>query len=41
MSNKDNVVSPLALLDKCISSKIWIILKGQKEFIGILKGFDE
>jgi hypothetical protein len=32
---------PLELLDKCIGSKIWVILKGDKEFVGTLCGFDD
>lgn len=32
---------PLELLDKCIGSKIWIILKSNKEFVGTLCGFDD
>eukprot|EP00455_Lapot_gusevi_P053696 TRINITY_DN843_c0_g1_i5.p2 TRINITY_DN843_c0_g1~~TRINITY_DN843_c0_g1_i5.p2 ORF type:complete len:102 (-),score=27.41 TRINITY_DN843_c0_g1_i5:288-593(-) len=32
---------PLELIDKCIGSKIWIIMKGDKELVGILRGFDE
>merc|ERR1712050_91201 len=32
---------PLALIDKCISSKIWVIMKGDKELVGTLRGFDD
>lgn len=32
---------PIELVDKCIGSKIWIILKGDKEIVGTLRGFDE
>ncbi|EKX73898.1 U6 small nuclear ribonucleoprotein E, putative [Theileria equi strain WA] len=32
---------PLALIDKCLGSKIWIIMKGDKEIAGILRGFDD
>eukprot|EP01070_Trichotokara_eunicae_P008855 Trichotokara_eunicae@DN5901_c0_g1_i2.p1 len=32
---------PLALIDKCIGSKIWIIMKGDKELVGTLRGFDD
>eukprot|EP01098_Paradermamoeba_levis_P014270 TRINITY_DN6754_c0_g2_i1.p2 TRINITY_DN6754_c0_g2~~TRINITY_DN6754_c0_g2_i1.p2 ORF type:complete len:110 (-),score=46.40 TRINITY_DN6754_c0_g2_i1:281-574(-) len=32
---------PLELIDKCIGSKIWIIMKGDKELVGILRGFDD
>lgn len=28
------------MLDKCIGSKLWVILKGNKEFAGKLRGFD-
>lgn len=29
------------LIDKCIGSRIWIILKGDKEYVGTLCGFDD
>jgi U6 snRNA-associated Sm-like protein LSm5 len=32
---------PLELIDKCIGSKIWIIMKGDREFVGTLRGFDD
>ncbi|PFH38218.1 putative small nuclear ribonucleoprotein E [Besnoitia besnoiti] len=32
---------PLALVDKCIGSRIWIIMKGDKELAGTLRGFDD
>lgn len=32
---------PLELLDRCIGSKIWIIMKDEKEFVGTLRGFDD
>lgn len=31
---------PSELLDRCIGSKVWVITKGKKEFIGTLRGFD-
>mmetsp|Transcript_20588 Transcript_20588/g.30811 ORF Transcript_20588/g.30811 Transcript_20588/m.30811 type:complete len:99 (+) Transcript_20588:56-352(+) len=31
---------PLELIDKCIGSKIWIVMKGDKEIVGTLRGFD-
>jgi len=34
-------VLPLELIDKCIGSKIWIVMKGDKELVGILRGFDD
>ena len=36
-SKDGGAVSPLALLDKCIGSKLWIVLKGDKEFVGNLQ----
>lgn len=32
---------PLELVDKCIGSKIWITMKGDKELYGTLRGFDD
>lgn len=32
---------PLELVDKCIGSPIYVILKGDKEISGILKGYDD
>jgi U6 snRNA-associated Sm-like protein LSm5 len=32
---------PLELIDKCIGSEIYIIMKGDKELVGTLRGFDE
>jgi len=29
------------LIDKCIGSKIWVIMKNEKEFTGKLCGFDD
>jgi U6 snRNA-associated Sm-like protein LSm5 len=29
------------LVDKCIHSRIWVIMKGDKELVGTLRGFDE
>ncbi|KAL2463268.1 sm-like protein LSM5 [Forsythia ovata] len=30
----------LELIDRCIGSKIWVIMKGDKELVGTLRGFD-
>ncbi|KAA8575486.1 hypothetical protein EYC84_004639 [Monilinia fructicola] len=30
---------PLELIDKCVGSKIWVVMKGDKEFTGTLTGF--
>ncbi|KLJ06838.1 hypothetical protein EMPG_17673 [Blastomyces silverae] len=32
---------PLELIDKCVGSKIWVVMKGDKEFAGTLLGFDD
>lgn len=37
----NNTILPLALIDRCIGSKIYVIMKGNKEFSGTLRGFDE
>jgi len=31
----------IELIDKCIGSKIWIIMKSDKELVGTLMGFDD
>eukprot|EP00775_Hariotina_reticulata_P007629 gene7629-7831_t len=31
---------PSELIDRCIGSQIWVIMKGDKEIIGTLRGFD-
>ncbi|PNH06687.1 U6 snRNA-associated Sm-like protein LSm5 [Tetrabaena socialis] len=33
-------VLPSELIDRCIGSRMWVIMKGDKEFVGTLKGFD-
>ncbi|KAL8425273.1 hypothetical protein Efla_002339 [Eimeria flavescens] len=32
---------PLALVDKCVGSRVWVIMKGDKELAGTLRGFDD
>ncbi|TKR60894.1 hypothetical protein L596_028076 [Steinernema carpocapsae] len=32
---------PLELVDKCIGSRIWVIMKSDKEIVGTLTGFDD
>jgi len=32
---------PLAIIDKCIGSRLWVIMKGDKELVGTLRGFDD
>ena len=34
-------IQPLALIDKCTGSRIWVIMKGETEVTGTLRGFDE
>lgn len=34
-------ILPLELIDKCIGSKIWILLSADKEFVGTLLGVDD
>mmetsp|Transcript_9227 Transcript_9227/g.34654 ORF Transcript_9227/g.34654 Transcript_9227/m.34654 type:complete len:92 (-) Transcript_9227:40-315(-) len=31
---------PLELIDKCIGSRLWVLMKGDKELVGTLRGFD-
>ena len=34
-------ILPLELIDKCIGSRIWVLMKGNKELVGTLRGFDD
>eukprot|EP00539_Tryblionella_compressa_P003513 CAMPEP_0178733654 /NCGR_PEP_ID=MMETSP0744-20121128/910_1 /TAXON_ID=913974 /ORGANISM="Nitzschia punctata, Strain CCMP561" /LENGTH=97 /DNA_ID=CAMNT_0020385851 /DNA_START=15 /DNA_END=311 /DNA_ORIENTATION=- len=34
-------ILPLELIDKAIGSKIWILMRGSKEVVGTLRGFDD
>ncbi|CAD8126880.1 unnamed protein product [Paramecium sonneborni] len=34
-------ILPLGLLDKAISSRVWILMKDDREFEGTLRGFDD
>jgi U6 snRNA-associated Sm-like protein LSm5 len=29
------------MLDNIIGSKVWIIMKGDKEIVGVMRGFDK
>ncbi|KAD5317375.1 hypothetical protein E3N88_17321 [Mikania micrantha] len=40
MSHNPSQLLPSELIDRCIGSKIWVIMKGDKELVGTLKGFD-
>mmetsp|Transcript_17635 Transcript_17635/g.48959 ORF Transcript_17635/g.48959 Transcript_17635/m.48959 type:complete len:97 (+) Transcript_17635:176-466(+) len=34
-------ILPLELIDKAIGSQIWILMRGTKEMVGTLRGFDD
>ena len=34
-------ILPLELIDKAIGKKIWILMRGKTELVGILRGFDD
>jgi U6 snRNA-associated Sm-like protein LSm5 len=36
-----NRILPLELIDKAIGSQIWILMRGTKEIVGNLRGFDD
>jgi len=36
-----STLMPLELVDKCIGSRIWVILKNEREIVGTLIGFDD
>ncbi|EXC24171.1 hypothetical protein L484_015190 [Morus notabilis] len=40
MANNPSQLLPQELIDRCIGSKIWVIMKGDKELVGTLRGFD-
>lgn len=33
-------VLPAELLDKCVGSRVWVLMKGDRELVGTLRGFD-
>eukprot|EP00658_Telonema_sp_P-2_P005934 TRINITY_DN12238_c0_g1_i5.p1 TRINITY_DN12238_c0_g1~~TRINITY_DN12238_c0_g1_i5.p1 ORF type:complete len:139 (-),score=49.55 TRINITY_DN12238_c0_g1_i5:10-426(-) len=35
-----STILPLELIEECIGSRIWIIMRGDKELVGTLRGFD-
>ncbi|KAJ5902296.1 LSM domain-containing protein [Penicillium taxi] len=41
MAVNPSQVQPLELIDKAVGLQVWVIMKGDKEFTGILAGFDE
>jgi U6 snRNA-associated Sm-like protein LSm5 len=34
-------ILPLELIDKAIGSQLWILMRGTKEIVGTLRGFDD
>jgi U6 snRNA-associated Sm-like protein LSm5 len=34
-------ILPLELIDQAIGSRIWILMRGSKEVVGTLRGFDD
>lgn len=36
-----STILPLELVDRCIGSSIWVVMKTQREFVGTLLGFDD
>jgi hypothetical protein len=34
-------ILPLELIDRCIGSNIWVVMKSNREFSGTLLGFDD
>ncbi|KAL8287392.1 hypothetical protein RQP46_003250 [Phenoliferia psychrophenolica] len=36
-----STILPLELIDKAIGSKIWVVMKTEREFTGTLLGFDD
>ncbi len=31
----------MSLIDKCVGSRIWVLMKGEREVEGVLRGFDD
>jgi hypothetical protein len=36
-----STILPLELVDRCIGSSIWVLMKNDREFTGTLMGFDD
>lgn len=34
-------ILPLELIDKCIGSQVWILMREERELTGVLRGFDD
>lgn len=40
MQGNPSSIMPSELIDRCVGSQIWVVMKGDKEFLGTLRGFD-
>ena len=40
MATNPGQLLPSELVDRCVGSRIWVIMKGEKEMVGTLRGFD-
>ena len=40
MATNPSQLLPSELVDRCVGSRIWIIMKSDKEMVGTLRGFD-
>ena len=40
MATNPSQLLPSELVDRCVGSRIWVIMKGEKERVGTLRGFD-
>jgi U6 snRNA-associated Sm-like protein LSm5 len=36
-----STILPLELVDRCIGSSIWVLMKNEREYTGTLMGFDD
>ncbi|WFD34869.1 RNA-binding protein lsm5 [Malassezia cuniculi] len=36
-----STILPLELVDRCVGSSIWVVMKSKREFVGTLLGFDD
>jgi hypothetical protein len=41
ISNEWHRTDNAELVDRCVGSRIWVVMKGDKEFSGLLSGFDD
>lgn len=39
-SGNTSQILPSELVDRCVGSRIWVLMKGDKEIVGTLRGFD-